>query len=57
MGPDLVYLMFNSRVLPFSILSDDNGVDIIIWCFVALDGPARSDVGEEVESSTKSEVK
>jgi hypothetical protein len=52
----VVYLVFNTGVLSFSILSDQHGVDVIIRSLETLNGYAWSNVGKQVESSAKSKV-
>ena len=49
-------LVLNTRVLSLSVLSDENGVHIIVGGLEALDGCTRSDVGEEVECPPESKV-
>jgi hypothetical protein len=48
--------MFDTRVFSFSVLSDQDGIDVIVWGLIASDRAARSDVGEEVECSSEGEV-
>lgn len=48
--------MLNTRILSLSVLSNQDGVDIVVRCLEALYGDTRSDVGEEVESSSQSQV-
>ncbi len=48
--------VLNTRVLSLSVLSDQDGVNTIVWGFVASDGAARADVGEEVEGAAESKV-
>lgn len=50
------YLMLDTRVLSFCIFTNQNGVDIIVWCLEALDGHAWSDVREQVEGPPQSQV-
>lgn len=49
--------MLDARVFTLSVLTDQDGVDIVIGGLVAGDGAAGSQVGEEVESSSQSQVK
>ena len=51
------YLVFDARVLSLRVLTNKDGIDIVIWRLEALDGHARTDVGEQVESSTEGQVK
>ena len=48
--------MFDPTVFSFSIFADKDGVNIVIRGFVASDGHAGTDVGEEIECTAKSEV-
>ena len=48
--------MFNTRVFTLGILTDQNGVDVVVGGLEALDGDTRPDVGEEVEGSSESKV-
>lgn len=48
--------VLNAGVLSLGVLSDQDGVDTIVWGLVAGDGAARTDVGEEVECATEGKV-
>jgi hypothetical protein len=48
--------MFNTRVFTLGVLSDQDGVDIVIRGLVASDGSAGSQISEEVECSSESKV-
>lgn len=48
--------VLNTGVFTLSVLTDQNGVDAIVGGLVASDGAARTDVGEEVEGTTESQV-
>ena len=48
--------VLNPRVLPLSILSYEYSVDIVVRGLVTRDGFARTDVGEKIESTAKSEI-
>lgn len=48
--------VLNARVFTLSVFSDQNSVDIVVRGLETSDRSARSQVGEEVESSAKSEV-
>ena len=48
--------MFNARVFTLGILTDQNGVDVVVGSLEALDGNARPDVGEEVECPSEGKV-
>lgn len=49
-------LVLDTRVLSLGVLSDEDGVDVVVGGLEPDDGSARSDVGEEVEGSSKGEV-
>ena len=49
--------VLNARVLALSVLTDQDGVDIIVRGLVAGNRAARSEVGEEVECSAEGQVK
>lgn len=49
--------MLNARVFALGIFTDQDSVDIVVRGLVASDGPARANIGEEVESATKCKVK
>lgn len=49
-------LMLDTRVFALSVLSNEDGVDIIVGGLVALDGCARSNICKEVEGTTQSQV-
>ncbi len=49
-------LMLDTRVFALSVLSNEDGVDIIIGGFVALDGCAGSNIRKEVEGTTEGQV-
>ena len=48
--------MLDTRILSFSVLSDQNGINVVIWGLVSSDRSARSDVGEEIECSAEGQV-
>jgi hypothetical protein len=48
--------VLNAGVFTLGVLTDQDGVDIIVGGLVASDGAAGTDVGEEVEGTTESEV-
>ena len=48
--------MLNARVFTLGILTDQNGVDVVVGSLEALDGDTRPDVGEEVECPSESKV-
>jgi hypothetical protein len=49
-------LVLNARVLSLGVLTDENGVDVVVGGLEARDRTAGTDVGEEVESPTESQV-
>ena len=49
--------MFNTRVFTLGILTDQNGVDVVVGGLEALDGHTGTDVREEVESAAEGKVK
>lgn len=50
------HLMLNTRVLSLSVLSDKNSVHIVVSGLVTSNRDTRSNVGEEGESSSESQV-
>lgn len=48
--------MLDTGVLALSVLTDEDGVHVIVCRLETLDGYTRTDVGEQVEGTTKSEV-
>jgi hypothetical protein len=48
--------VLDTRVFSLGVLTDQDGVDVVVGCLVASDGSAWSDVGEEVEGSTEGQV-
>ncbi len=48
--------VFDSRVLALGVLSDQDGIDVIVGGLVPSNGAARSQVGKEVKCSAESEV-
>lgn len=48
--------VFDSRVLSFGVLADEDGVHVVVWSFEAFDGQARADVCEEVEGTPQCQV-
>lgn len=49
-------LVLDTGVLSLGVLSDENGVDVVVGGLETDDGRARSNVGEEVEGSSEGEV-
>jgi hypothetical protein len=49
-------LVLDAGVLSLGVLTDENGVDVVVGGLEARDRAARTDVGKEVESPTKSQV-
>jgi hypothetical protein len=50
------HLVLNTRVLSLGVLSDKNGVDVVVSSLVSLDGNTWSDVGKEGECSSQSQI-
>jgi hypothetical protein len=48
--------VLDAGVLSLGVLTDQDGVDIVVGCLVASDRSAWSDVGEEVEGTAESQV-
>jgi hypothetical protein len=48
--------MFDAGILSFCVLSDENGVNVIIRSLVTGNGDAGSDIGEKIESTSKSQI-
>lgn len=53
---EATHLMLNTRVFSLSVFTDEDGVDIVVWSLEALDGDARTNVGKQVEGTTKRQV-
>ena len=49
-------LVLDTRVLSLGVLSDEDGVDVVVSGLEPDDGRAGSDVGEQVERSSESQV-
>ncbi len=50
------HLVLDTTVLSLSVLSDENGVYVVVWGLVAGDGNTWSNVGEERKGSTEGQV-
>lgn len=48
--------MLNTRVLSLGVFTNEDCVDIVVGSLIALDGDARADVREQLESSAKGQV-
>ena len=48
--------MLNTGVLALRVLTNENGVDIIVGSLETLDGHTRADICEEVESPAQRQV-
>ena len=48
--------MLNTRVLSLSVLTNEDGVDIVVGWLETLNGNTRTHIGEELEGPTKSKV-
>lgn len=50
------YLVLNTRVFTLGILTDQDGVDVVIGSLETVNGHTRPDVGEEVEGPSEGKV-
>jgi hypothetical protein len=50
------HLVLDTRVFSLGVLTDEDGVDVVVRRLETLDGNARADVGEEGEGSSEGEV-
>jgi hypothetical protein len=48
--------MLNTGVFTLGVLTDENSVDVVVGSLVASNGTARTQVGEQVESTAESQV-
>lgn len=48
--------MLDARVLALGVLADQDGIDVVVGGLVTGDGPARADVGEEIEGAAEGQV-
>ena len=48
--------MLNARIFSLRIFPDKDSVNVVVSGLEPLDRDARSDVGEKIESATKSQV-
>lgn len=48
--------VLNTGVFTLGVLTDENGVDVVVWGLVASNGAARTQIGEQVESTAESQV-
>ena len=48
--------VLNAGVLALGVLTDQDGIDIIVWGLVSSDRPAGAEVGEEVEGAAEGKV-
>jgi hypothetical protein len=48
--------VLNARVLALSVLTDEDGVDVVVGGLEAGNGAARTEIGKEVECPTKCQV-
>jgi hypothetical protein len=48
--------VLDTRVLSLGVLTDEDGVDVVVRRLETLDGDARADVGEKGEGSSEGEV-
>jgi hypothetical protein len=49
--------VLDSTVFSLGVLTDQDGVDVVVWGLVTGNALARTDVGEKVEGSAEGEVK
>lgn len=52
----VTYLVFDTRVLSFSVFTDEDGIDVVVGCLEALNRDARTDIGKKIEGATESQV-
>lgn len=50
-------LVLDAGVFTLSVLTDEDGVDVVVGGLEAGDGSARTNVGEKVEGTAESQVK
>lgn len=48
--------MLDTRVLSFSVLADQDGVDVVVCGLVPSNRAARADIGKEVEGAAEGQV-
>ena len=48
--------MLNARVFSLGVLSDENGIDVVVWGFKSRNRAAGTHIGEEVECAAEGEV-
>jgi len=48
--------VLDAAIFTFGVLTDEDGVDVVVGGFIAGDGFAGPDVGEEVECSAEGEI-
>lgn len=48
--------MLDARVLPLSVLTDQDGVDVVIGGLIPGNGAAGTNIGEEVEGAAEGQV-
>lgn len=48
--------VLNTRILSLGVLTDQDGVDVVVWSLVTGNRAAWADVGKEVEGTAKSKV-
>lgn len=49
--------VLNTGVFTLCVLADQDGINVVIWCLIASNRTAWSQVGKEVESTTQRKVK
>jgi hypothetical protein len=48
--------MFNPRVLPLSVFSDEHRVNVLVWGFETFDRGAWTNIGKQIEGPSESKV-
>ena len=48
--------MLDTRILPFSVFTNEDSVDVVVWSLKALNRDTGPDVGEKIESPSKSQI-
>ena len=49
-------LVLNARIFSFRIFTNENGINVVVWCLVPGNRNAWANVGEKVESPSKGQV-
>ena len=48
--------MFDTRVFTLRVFTDQNSVDVVVWCLETLDRDTRTNVGKKIERPTECQV-